>query len=375
LAALLEGIDDAVIATDPERQVRFMNLAAEALTGWRREDAVSAQLGSVCNLVEGGTRIPLNAFEGRAVCECRPIPFPAQTLLVDRSGHDLPVEGCLCPMYDPRGVFLGVALTMRNIFARLDLERLQRQNAEQARQAEKMEAVRRLAGGMACQLKNLLTVILRNTALALSRSSEESEIMGALGRAEAAGHRAAGLIRRLLFLAGQDRGHLRQVDLSALLPEFMNTIKPHLDSRITVVCNPVSNLWQVNADAVQMGQVLLNLCLNAQDAMPLGGRLVLESTNIVFAEEDLPNHPGGRLGDFVRIRVSDTGQGLAPEARARLFEPFFTSKGPGDEVGLGLAFVYTVVEQHHGWIECFSNVGRGTQFDMYLPVCNPCSPD
>jgi CheY-like chemotaxis protein len=101
--------------------------------------------------------------------------------------------------------------------------------------------------------------------------------------------------------------------------------------------------------------------------MSLGRRLTLESTNIALAEEDLANQPGGRLGDFVRIRVGDTGQGMVPEVRARLFEPYFTTKRPGNEVGHGLAFVYTVVKQHHGWIECFSNVGRGTRFDLFFP--------
>src|SRR6516225_9120111 len=144
-------------------------------------------------------------------------------------------------------------------------------------EAQKMRAVSRFAGGIAHHLNNLLTVILSNTSLALSQRLEENEIKHALGRVEVAGHRAADLIQQLLRFSGRGRAQLGRVDLNTLLLGFMNSIKSHLDSRIKVVISPNYDLWQVNADAVQMGQALLNLCRNAQDAMPGGGQLTLES--------------------------------------------------------------------------------------------------
>lgn len=367
LEAILEGIDDAVIAIDPDSQVCFMNLASVALTGWYKEDAVRAPLGAVCNLVGDRGRIVLEELADRTVCESRLVELPAMTRLVARSGQEIPVEGYLAPIYDSRCEFLGMVLTLRNISYRLNMEHVRRQSEEKTRQLQKIEAVSRLAGGIAHHLNNLLTVILGNTSLALLQPIFEDAIREALGRVEAAGHRAADLIQRLLIFSGRCRGQLRQVDLNSLIPECLNEIKPLLDSRINVAFCAGSVLWTVTVDVVQMGQVLLNLCLNAQDAMPDGGQLTLETQNIAIVQEDLAHHAGRRIGDFVRVRVSDTGRGMTPAVRARLFEPFFTTKESGEGAGLGLAFVFAVVEQHHGWIECSSELSRGTRFDLYLP--------
>ncbi len=367
LAAVLEGIDDAVIATDPDSQIHYMNLAAEALTGWRKQNAVKAPFAAACNLIEERGRIVLEDLAERAVCESRLVELPAMSRLVARNGQEIPVEGHLAPIYDSRGEFLGMVLTLRNISARMELERVRRQSEEQTRQSQNIEAVRRLAGGIAHHLNNLLTVILGNTSLALLRPFYEDAISEALDRVETAGHRAADLTQRLLIFSGCSRGQLQQIDLNSLIPECLNEIKPLLNARINVAYRPGSELWPVTADAMQLGQVLLNLCLNAQDAMADGGQLTLETKNVAIVEADLSQHPGGRAGDFVRVTVSDTGRGMTPAVRAQLFEPFFTTKEPDEGIGLGLAFVFAVVEQHHGWIECSSQVSRGTRFDLYLP--------
>jgi CheY-like chemotaxis protein len=131
-----------------------------------------------------------------------------------------------------------------------------------------------------------------------------------------------------------------------------------------------ANVWPVLADAAQLNQVLMNLCLNARDAMPAGGDLVLEAANVTLAEGSARFPEGRRPGAFVRLRVRDTGHGIAPEVLPRIFEPFFTTKPLGQGTGLGLALVFGIVQQHQGWVECDSAVGRGTSFDVYLPRCD-----
>src|SRR5262249_32890833 len=125
--------------------------------------------------------------------------------------------------------------------------------------------------------------------------------------------------------------------------------------------------WTVQADPGQMNQVLMNLCINARDAMPDGGRLLLQAANVSIDAQTGRQQLEARPGEFVRLRVQDTGQGIPPAVRPRIFQPFFTTKGPGKGTGLGLAMVYGIVQQHQGWIECDSEVGRGTHFDIYLP--------
>src|SRR5262249_27067174 len=145
LAATLGGIGEAVITIDPDSQIRFMNLAAEALCGWRKEAAVGVPFAAVCNLVEEQGRIVVKNLADRAVNESRIVDLPAGTRIVGRNGHETPVEGGLAPLYDSRGTFLGLALTLRDISARLELERVRRLCEDQTRQAQKMEAVSRLA--------------------------------------------------------------------------------------------------------------------------------------------------------------------------------------------------------------------------------------
>jgi PAS domain S-box-containing protein len=366
LAGVIEGIEDAVIATDPENKIRFMNLAAEGLTGWRKEEAVGGLADTVVNLLHNGEPVKLDDLADNAVCESRAVAFPAAAKIVTRSGKQIPVEGSLAPIFEPKGTFLGMALTIRDVTSRAELEQPRRQAEEQTRQSQKLDAMRRLAGGIAHHLNNLLTVMLGNTSLVLLRPFYEEAISEALGRIEAAGLRAADLIQRLMIFSGHGRSRPKELDLNALITDCSLEVKPLLGSGVDFSVSPGVALWLVLADEVQLGQALLNLLLAVREEVRVGSRITVETANVGLEEEDVANHPGSRAGDFVRIRVRVDDEANLSVVQFRGFEGL-EATGPGSAATFGPAFLFAVVEQHRGWIACESESGSITRFDLYLP--------
>jgi two-component system cell cycle sensor histidine kinase/response regulator CckA len=366
LHATLRSIDDAVLATDARLSVRFLNPIGEALTGWEAADAFGQDLAEVCQLRDERTGLPVDNLAGRAIRESVGIDLAEHAVLLARDARRTPVEGHVAPIHDDQGVFIGVVLVLRDVSQRRQLEELRRQNEEQRRQAEKMQAISRLAGGIAHDFNNLLTVILGNTTLAASELPANDSKRELLGQAEAAAARAAGLVEQLLSCSGQGRVSLKPLNLNVFIEEILGALRRTLAPVVALEFHPGAELWLVQADTGQLREVLLNLALNAQDAMPQGGRLIIETKNATIDAEHQGNQPQSRPGEYVLLRVRDTGKGIAAPARTHLFEPFFSTK-PKPGAGLGLALVHGVVEQHHGWIECDSTVQEGTAFDIYLP--------
>ena len=239
---------------------------------------------------------------------------------------------------------------------------------EQLRQVQKLEAIGRLAGGVAHDFNNLLTAVVGNASLLMQSLSAEGPDFELAAAIEKAAWRAAELTRQLLGFSRQTLLWLRPVNLNDSLGEVVGLLKHTIDPRIVleVACTP--DLGMVRADPGQLNQVLMNLCINASDAMPEGGLLRLETTNVTVDEEHTHAWVEARAGSFVRLRVADTGTGIEAEHMSRIFDPFFTTKQPGKGTGLGLAMVFGIVKQHEGWIECASEAGRGACFDVYLPL-------
>jgi PAS domain S-box-containing protein len=367
LSSTLRCIDDAVIATDAKLVVRFLNPIGEALTGWDAEDALGKELADVCSLVDSSTRTSLDQLSAEAIHKGMGIDLPENTLLIARDLRETPVEGHVSPIYDDEGSFCGVVVIIRDITPRRQLDQIKRQSDEHRRQAEKMEAIGRLAGGVAHDFNNLLTAILGNSSLVLSRLAEGDANRELLASVETASVRAARLVEQLLAFSGQTRLQLKPLALNTVIEEMLETLRRSLEAHIALKMNAASDLWQIQADRAQLGELLINLCLNAQEAMPDGGSLLIEAQNVQL--DTVPKHspPQAEPGEYVRLRVKDTGCGIPPEIRSRIFEPFFTTKKPGQGAGLGLALVFGIVEQHHGWIECYSAVNEGTVFDIYFP--------
>jgi PAS domain S-box-containing protein len=261
---------------------------------------------------------------------------------------------------DDKGQNVGVLGISWDITEQLSLE-------AQLRQSQKMEAIGQLAGGVAHDFNNLLTAILGNLSLLaadLPAGDPHHELVAA---AESAALRAATLTRQLLGFSRQTVLRPHPTNVNNPIDEVVRLLRRTIDRRIALETVLAPDLWTVLADPGQINQILMNLCLNARDAMPQGGRLVLETANVLLTEATVHLHLDARPGDFVRLTVSDTGEGMAPEVRARIFEPFFTTKGLGKGTGLGLAVVFGIVKQHQGWIDCTSHPQQGTRFDIFLP--------
>jgi two-component system, cell cycle sensor histidine kinase and response regulator CckA len=367
LAATLRGIHEAVIATDARRHIRFMNPVAERLTGWDETEAFGKDLAEVLPLIDEASGLPMTNVTVRPLHEGQAAELPERCLLCSADGRHVPVEGNAAPILDDAGYCTGCVLVVRDISERRQVEKLRRQSEEHLRHSQKMEAVSRLAGGVAHDFNNLLTAILGNTSLILANLPPNDPHLDLLVNAEAAALRAAELVKQMLGFSRRTCLWLEPANLNDIVQEDVDALRLVADTRMVIDFQPGAELWPIRTDRAQMSEVVMNLCLNAQDAMPQGGSLTIEPANVTVTEECLRKHLEAQPGEFVRLRVRDTGRGIPADIQARIFEPFFTTKEPGQGTGLGLALVYGIVEQHHGWIDFTSEENRGSCFDVYLP--------
>ena len=237
---------------------------------------------------------------------------------------------------------------------------------QQLRQSQKMEAVGRLAGGIAHDFNNLLMVISGYSEFLLERIGAEPHLRGPAQEIAGAAERASSLTRQLLAFSRKQMLAPRLVNLNDIATENLKMLTRMIGEDIDLVLSPGKNLWPVRADAGQIEQVIMNLAVNARDAMPTGGKFNIETCNVTLSEEEARHHAPLRPGDYVTIQVSDTGVGMDAETQSHIFEPFFTTKGPKG-TGLGLSTVYGIIKQSLGYIWVESEVGRGTTFKIYLP--------
>jgi PAS domain S-box-containing protein len=237
---------------------------------------------------------------------------------------------------------------------------------QQLRQSQKMEAVGRLAGGIAHDFNNLLMVISGYSEFLLERLGAEPHLRGPAQEIASAAERASSLTRQLLAFSRKQMLAPRIVNLNDVATENSKMLTRMIGEDIDLVLVPSPNLWPVRADAGQIEQVIMNLAVNARDAMPSGGKLTVETSNVSFDEDYARFHAPLRPGDYVMIAISDTGAGMDSDTQSHIFEPFFTTKGTKG-TGLGLSTVYGIIKQSGGYIWVYSEVGRGTTFKIYLP--------
>jgi PAS domain S-box-containing protein len=253
----------------------------------------------------------------------------------------------------------------------IDNVRLLEQEREQALrllQSQKMEAIGTLAGGVAHDFNNLLTVIIGNTDLAFKKSAGSDPVRPRLVEIDKAAKRAAVLTRQLLAFGRRQQMERRNIKLNDVIAEIMKLLNRIIGADVEVNVRAGSNLSVISADPAQIEQVVMNLAVNARDAMPEGGQLTIETSNVTLDENYQRHYPFAQPGKYVELQVSDTGSGMDEGTIAHIFEPFFTTKQVGKGTGLGLSMAYGIVKQHDGHINVYSEPGHGTTFKIYLPV-------
>jgi PAS domain S-box-containing protein len=351
--ALVEKSGDGILLIDEKAVILYASPSVRAISGYDPKELIGRDgFGLVVpEEVESARRLVRDAIKWPG----ENIPWRGRVFTADGRIQILELNACN-RLRDPS--VRAIVVNYRDVTERVHLE-------EALRQAAKMEAIGRLAGGVAHDFNNLLTIMLGNLELVRAGGQPPAETDELLSSAERAAKQAAELTRQMLGFARRQPLQPAVVDLNELVREELQLIRHSIDARIGVDFKPAAELRPVFADPIQVQQVLMNLCLNARDAMPDGGSLAIETAN---ADIPASAHADGPMQEgYVRLRVSDSGFGMTEEVRARVFEPFFTTKDVGRGTGLGLAVVYGVIHAHGGWIECHSAPGKGSRFDVYLP--------
>ncbi|SDS38298.1 response regulator [Opitutus sp. GAS368] len=281
--------------------------------------------------------------------------------VVRPDGTERQVEDRRYPVLNPAGKMERAVGVATDITERRQLE-------EQLRQAQKMEAIGQLAGGIAHDFNNMLTVINGRARLLMDTGELPPKVTDSLREIYVAGGRAAGLTRQLLVFSRKHFMHSTALDLNELIEAVVQMLRRMIGEDIELEVQAARPLPPILADASMLEQVLMNLAVNARDAMPRGGRLTITTECREISETAPLANPEAVPGSHVCLRVGDTGCGMSPETLARIFEPFFTTKDVGKGTGLGLSTVFGIVKYHHGWVEVSSEVGAGTEFRIYLPV-------
>lgn len=354
LETLLDSIDDAVLSIDDTSRIVFLNEAGARLFNCTPAIVVgqpSTEVPAITSVLEqldldfaNAHNLPARSvrrIQWRSAPGASAVPIEVVVSHVYIDGHRL------------------ITAVFRDVSFQQEMERA-------VYEARKNQALGDLAGGIAHDFNNVLAAVISQIDLAMYSPGFPAHLRQHLVHAQTSARRGAELVSRLQLFGRQSKPNLGPINPAGLIDQLAFVLRRSVDPKITIATPPASEpLWEVKADAGQILQVLLNLGLNARDAMPAGGTLTLSAANVRFDESETiaPRKPG----EFVRWTVSDTGQGMAPEVASRIFEPYFTTKDLSRGAGLGLSITTALVAEHSGWIEVASEVGRGSAFSVFLP--------
>ena len=355
LQAILEASADPVVVCDSQGNTTFVNPAFTRVFGWTAEEVLGRQIPFVPDDQKSITQKMIQQLyeHGETVT--------LQTKRLTRSGEarDIVISAARIP--DVNDKMGGMVVNLTDVTHTKKLE-------AQLRQSQKMEAIGTLAGGIAHDFNNILGAVMGYSELALELAQEGRANVEELNQVLKATDRARRLVKQILTFSRKAEADLKPLNLNTSVRQALNLLLPTLPKMIDIETNLAHDLKVVEADSNQMEQVLLNLASNAADAMPEGGKLVIETHNETLDQEYCSHHLDMIPGDYVLLIVSDTGLGMDAQTMEHIFDPFFTTKAVGKGTGLGLATVYGIVKSHQGEVLCYSEPGMGTSFKVYLPA-------
>ena len=352
-----------------ERELRKGGLQFDSMRVWTREDCVRALKEFKPDLIISDYSLP--EMDGLTVlkmageiCPNVPFIFVSGTIGEERALESLK-RGAT--NYVAKDQLKGLMTKVRRALKEAEEREEERCLEEQLREAQKMESIGKLAGGIAHEFNNLLTPIIGYSELVLNQTRNDDPLRQHIEEIKKAGERAASLTRQLLAYSRKQVLQPRVLDLNAVIAELDKMLRRLIGADIELVTRLAPELGRVKIDPGQIEQIVINLAVNARDAMPQGGKLTIETTNAQLDEAYARKNVAVTPGQYVMLSVSDTGCGMDAQTQSHLFEPFFTTKEIGKGTGLGLSMVYGIVKQSGGDIWVYSEIGRGTVFKIYLP--------
>ena len=356
LNTAIEQSAEAIVITDIDGNIQYVNPAFEQITGYSRDEVI----GQNPRILKSGkheepfykdlwdTITSGSVWRGRIINR-------------RKDGSLYTEEDTISPVIDKEGKITNFVAVKRDISKEQMLE-------EELLQSQKMEAVGTLAGGVAHDFNNLLTIIQGHAELMMLEISESDPNYRELRQIVNTTARAASLTRQLLLFSRKEVMEFKPINLNETIGNLLKMLKRLIGEDIRIVTSFDDDLWQVNADESNLEQVIMNIAVNARDAMPEGGALTIKTENLSLSEDECKFIPDSHSGKFVRLTIEDTGTGIPKEIMDKIFEPFFSTKEVGKGTGLGLSVVFGIVKKHNGWINVYSEPGQGAVFRIYLPA-------
>jgi PAS domain S-box-containing protein len=374
---LLEATQDAIVGVRADGRIALVNAQAERLFGYGRDELIGKLVEVLIPDVARANH-PDSHWSYLAVATPRVIGDPTQLAGRRKDGSLFPADIFLSGIETDEGLLLSAAIhdVSERVEAQAEREQAEHQRHEhELRQSQRLESLGQLAGGVAHDFNNLLAVILNYASFVSEELAEPhglqrdwEAVRRDVTEIQHAAERATRLTHQLLAFGRREVVRLEVLSLNDVVGGVERLLEPMLGEHVELVTDLAAGLWMVMADPGQLEQVLVNLAVNARDAMPGGGKLTLATENVTVDEAEVSRRPALAVGRYVRLRVKDTGSGMGTDVADHAFEPFFTTKLQGEGAGLGLAMVYGIVRQAGGDIELSSKLGLGTTFSVLLPV-------